>query len=140
MAATIQPLTISSASATAPALRPAAGDVATLAAAIESGNVDQLASMITPRCWFEVRSEDAGPIGRSVTGYLADLRSRFRRGLHVRVISSVLAADLPGPNGIRSYIQSEWSESGRASRVDLFLSQAAGRWYWSGIRQYAPGP
>lgn len=103
-----------------------------IAAALEAADVARLASLITPRCWLEITMSRAGRTGRAVDAYLAELSTRFQSGLRIRVEPTVEVAPQPGPGGLRLFVRSSWTESGRTTPVDLFLREIDGRWYWAG--------
>jgi hypothetical protein len=118
-----------------PAITPAGpyDAAAKLAAALEAGDVGRLAGVITPRCWLEEWLPNAGTTGRAVDPYLAELAKRFAGGdLRVRVDPAVQVATEDGPGGLRFFVRSDWTEAARTTRIDLFLREIDGRWYWSG--------
>lgn len=121
---------------------PAAARVAAdqLAGALEASDPDRLAALITPRCWLETWFAQAGPIGRAVEPYVAELRTRFADGLRIRVDRTVQVANEDGPGGLRLFVRSDWNESGRSTRVDLYLGEIDSRWYWAGAQHYVPDP
>lgn len=123
-----------------PELAPvAAREAATrIAAALEAGDVGRLAALITPRCWLEIWIPQAGTSGRAVDAYVAELRTRFQSGgLRVKVEPTVQVAPQPGPGGLRLFVPSDWTESGRTTPIDLFLREIDGEWYWAGA-QFRP--
>lgn len=116
---------------------------AQLAGALQAGDADRLAAIITPRCWLDTSFPEAGPLGRAVDPYLADLRKHFAGGhLRVTVEPAVQVAAKAGPGGLRLFVRSDWTESGRTTRIDLFFREIDGRWYWGGARylDHPPAP
>lgn len=108
---------------------------ARLAASLEAGDADRVAAVITPRCWLHIVIPQAGPTGRAVDPYVAELRTRFQGGgLRVRVDPTVQVAQEAGPLGLRLFVRSDWTESGRTTGIDLFLREIDGQWHWAGAQ------
>jgi hypothetical protein len=77
----------------------------------------------------------AGRTGRAVEPYLAELKKRFQSGgLSVKVEPALQVAPQPGPGGLRFFVRSDWTESGRTAPIDLFLGEVDGNWYWAGVQ------
>lgn len=123
---------------------PVVGDAARataqrVAAALSSGDVDTIAAFMVPRCWFETRAANVGPLGRAIGPYLVELRARFATGgLRVRADPSLNVASVDGPAALRVFLRSQWTESGQTVPVDLYLREVDGRWYWGGTLTGAP--
>jgi hypothetical protein len=112
---------------------------AQLADAFAAAESAALRALVTPRCWLETTLPNAGPLGRAVDPYLAQLKGKLDAGdLRVRVDPTVQVASEPGPRGLWAFVGSDWTEAGNSTRVDLFLDEIGGRWYWAGERHYAP--
>lgn len=105
-----------------------------LTAALKAGDVAALGALIVPRCWFDVEAGNAGPSGRAVAPYLAELRTRFGSGLTVQADPKLLVATNDGPGGSRIFLRSQWTSQGSTTTVDLYLREIDGRWYWSGAQ------
>lgn len=115
---------------------PGARDVGSrIAAALVAGDAGRIAGLITPQCWLEMVIPQSGRTGRAVDQYVAELRTRFQSvGLRVKVDPTVQISQQPGPNGLRLFLRSEWTESGRTTVIDLFLGEVGGQWYWAGAQ------
>lgn len=112
---------------------------AQLADAFAAADSAALRALVTPRCWLETTFPNAGPLGRAADPHLAELKGKLDTGvLRVRVDPTVQVAPEPGPRGLSLFVRSDWSEAGISSRVDLFLDEIGGLWYWAGERHYAP--
>jgi hypothetical protein len=110
----------------------------TLADAFGQRDTDAIARLITPRCsigvWSVVEpvqpgSESCCVLNSAVAPFIEALRARIARGdLSVTVDPSVQVQTDGG--GERFFVLSEWREPDRVTRIDLFLEDVEGRWYW----------
>ncbi len=101
-----------------------------LAAALAKRDLDALAGLIVPTCFFTVAVANAGPAAVHPLGFLDDLRAGFARGLTVAAQPRPVTGDPARPP---LEIRATWTEQGAPRGTALLLWRQQGRWFWSGV-------
>ncbi|MGH2449955.1 MAG: hypothetical protein ACRDGE_01540 [Candidatus Limnocylindria bacterium] len=112
-----------------------------LAQAFAARDADAIRALITPRCWLNFGSTvPSGGNGRAVASFIEAIRENFASGDLTVSVDPEVQVEVNGVDGTERYfVRSDWREADRTTRVDLFLEDIDGQWYWVEARHHHEG-